>query len=237
MSEPVPKAPAETPSDLGAVESPATADRERAAAPPWRTALGWFAGGLIAAPIAILPHEIGHYLVLLAIGVPDLALHYTAVTWDLQEFWEAVVREDGASAAAIAPIWAVALSDAAGPLVTYAIVLACCYGCAVWRPHPALVAVGYLSQLRIRTGASHVIDDLFGIERTANYDELRVAILTGIPAQIFVGFALLVLVVSGIWLARYFPRDRRIVAVVSMVAGMAVSGVAYTDYIGPWLLP
>ena len=82
-----------------------------------------------------------------------------------------------------------------------------------------------------------MIDDLFGIERTANYDELRVAILTGIPAQIFVGLALLVLVVSGIWLARYFPRDRRIVAVVSMVAGMIVSGVAYTDYIGPWLLP
>lgn len=26
-----------------------------------RTALRWFAGGLVAAPLGILPHEIGHY--------------------------------------------------------------------------------------------------------------------------------------------------------------------------------
>lgn len=69
-----------------------------------RTALRWFAGGLAAAPLGILPHEIGHYLVLLALGVPDLALHFVGVTWDLEEFWAAVMREDYASAAAIAPL-------------------------------------------------------------------------------------------------------------------------------------
>lgn len=202
-----------------------------------RIALAWFAGGLFAVPIAILPHEVGHYLVLLALGVPDLALHHMAVTWDLQEFWESVLREDHATAAGVAPIWGVALSDAAGPLVTYGLVAACCYGCAYWRAHPLLVAVGYVSQLRIWPGARHVFRNMVGIESSANYDELRVSILTGIPVQVLVGFALAVLVVTGIWLARSFPRERRVAAPASMVLGTAAGVFIYARYVGPWLLP
>ena len=70
-----------------------------------------------------------------------------------------------------------------------------------------------------------------------NFDELRVAVLTGIPVPMLAGFAVLFLAVSGIWLLRYLPRGRRIVAAVSMVAGMIVSLVAYAGYVGPWLLP
>lgn len=217
-----------------------------AAASTGRTALRWFAGGLVAAPLGILPHEIGHYLVLLALGVPDLALHFVGVTWDLEEFWLAVWREDYATAATIAPLWGVALSDAAGPLVTYALVLACCYGCATWRPHPALVAVAYFAQARINVATqyawrrlfnSELPSDLEAMAAGANFDELRVAILTGIPVQVLVGPAQLFLAVSGIWLLRYLPRGRRIVAAVSMAAGMVVSLVAYAGYVGPWLLP
>ena len=129
-----------------------------------RTALRWFAGALVAAPLGIVPHELGHYLVLLAVGVPDLTLHFVGVTGDLEEFWEAVVREDYASAAAIAPLWGVAMGEAAGPLVTYALVLTCCYGCAIWRPHPALVAVAYFAQARINVAATHVFRRLFNDE-------------------------------------------------------------------------
>ncbi len=215
-----------------------------------RTALRWFAGGLVAAPLGILPHEIGHFLVLLALGVPDLALHFVGVTWDLEEFWLAVLREDHATAATIAPLWGVALSDAAGPLVTYAIVLACCYGCATWGPSPALIAVAYFAQARIRIATQYAWRRLFDsefqqrlpsdLEAMAagwNFDELRVAVLTGIPVPLLAGFAVLFLAGSGIWLLRYLPRGRRIVAAVSMVAGMAVSLVAYAGYVGPWLLP
>ena len=199
--------------------------------------LQWGLGGLVAAPVAILPHEVGHYVVLLAFGVPDLVLHYVAVTWDLREFWEAIQRADFDGATAVVPIWGVALSDAMGPMVTYAIVAGCCYGCVRWRPHPALVAVALLSQLRIRAGAGHVVREALGIGRPANYDELRVAILTGIPVEALVGLALLTLLVSGFWLARFFPRGRRIVAVASMTGGMAVSLYLYAGVIGPWLLP
>ena len=199
--------------------------------------LPWFLGGLLAAPIAILPHEIGHYLVLLAFGVPELTLHYVAVTWDLREFWEAIQRGDFEGANAVVPVWAVALSDAMGPMVTYAIVAGCCYACARWRPFPAFVAVAVLSQLRIRAGASHVVREALGIDRPANYDELRVAILTGIPVEVLVAFALLTLLISGIWLARFLPRGRRLAAVASMTGGMAASLYLYAGVIGPWLLP
>ena len=206
-------------------------------ATPRAVSLQWCLGGLVAAPLAILPHEVGHYLVLLAFGVPDLTLHYVAVTWDLREFWEAIQRADVAGANAVVPIWAVALSDAMGPMVTYAIVAGCCYACARWRPFPAFVAVAILSQLRIRAGAGHVVREALGIDRPANYDELRVAVLTGIPVEALVGLALLTLLVSGIWLSRFLPPGQRMVAVASMTGGMAVSLFLYAGVIGPWLLP
>ena len=199
--------------------------------------LQWCLGGLLAAPFAILPHEIGHYLVLLAFDVPDLTLHYVAVTWDLREFWEAIQRADFDGANAVVPVWAVALSDAMGPMVTYAIVAGCCYACVRWQPFPAFVAVAVLSQLRIRAGAGHVVREALGIDRPANYDELRVAVLTGIPVEALVGFALLTLLVSVIWLSRFLPPGRRLVAVGSMTGGMAVSLYLYAGVIGPWLLP
>ena len=199
--------------------------------------LQWCLGGLLAAPLAILPHEIGHYLVLLAFGVPDLTLHYVAVTWDLREFWEAIQRGDFDGANAVVPVWAVALSDAMGPMVTYATVAGCCYACVRWRPFPAFVAVAILSQLRIRAGASHVVRETLGMDRPANYDELRVAVLTGIPVEVLVAFALLTLLVSGVWLARFLPRGQRLAAVASMTGGMAASLYLYAGVIGPWLLP
>ena len=228
------------------VESPVNAERHAGTVLVWRTALRWFAGGLFAAPFGILPHEIGHYLVLLALGVSDLTLHFAAVSWDLEEFWEAILREDYASAAVIAPVWGVALSDAAGPVATYAIVLACCCACAIRRPHPALVAVAYFAQIRIRIATMYVARRMFNSDLPsgldsfgagANFDELRVAILTGIPVQVLVGFALLFFAITGIWLARYLPRGRRSVAAVSMASGMIFSLVAYAGYVGPWLLP
>ena len=199
--------------------------------------LKWSLGGLVVAPLSILPHELGHYLVLLAVDVPNPVLHYASVSWDSREFWEAVRHEDFATAAAAAPIWGVALSMAAGPLVTYAIVAACCYGCVRWRPYPVLVAVGCLCPLRLLVGVVHGVNVLLGSGQFARYDELSVAALTGIPVQLLVAFGVLVIAISGAWLARYLPRGRRTVAVVSMLAGGVAGAVVYLGYVGPWLLP
>ena len=214
--------------------------RRRGVAPPAsrRTvAVEWGLGGLLAAPFAVLPHELGHYVVLLALGVPGLALHYSTVTWDLQEFWEAIQRADFHAAAAVAPVWGVVISDAIGPLITYAIVAVCCYGCARWRPHPGLVAVALLAQVRIAAGVIHMVREALGAPRPTNYDELRVSILTGIPVEVFVTFGVVVLLVSGGWLARHFPAGRRLVSVFAMIAGMGAGMFLYARVLGPWLLP
>lgn len=200
-------------------------------------ALEWGLGGLLAAPFAVLPHEFGHYVVLLALGAPGLTLHYSHVMWDLQEFWAAIRRADFAAANEIAPVWGVAAADAAGPLTTYALVAACCWGCARWRPHPGLVAVALLAQVRISAGARHVAREAFGVSRPTNYDELRVAILTGVPVEVFVIFGLAVLLVSGAWLARRFPAGGRLVAAVAMLGGMGAGLFLYARVYGPWLLP
>ena len=199
--------------------------------------LEWSLAGLAVPPLAILPHELGHYLVLLAMDVPNPAMHYATVSWDSREFWEAVRREDYATAADIAPIWGVALSLAAGPLVSYAMVAGCCYGCVRWRPYAVLVAVGYACPLRLFVGVQHGVLVLLGGDPPANYDEARVAELTGIPVQVLVGFGVAVICISGAWLARYLPRGRRALAVASMLMGAIFSAVLYFRYVGPWLLP
>ena len=169
--------------------------------------------------------------------VPNLAMHYETVSWDSGRFWEAVRREDYVTATAIAPIWGVALSSAAGPLVSYAMVAGCCYGCVRWRPYAVLVAVGYLCPLRLLVAVPHGVRVLLGGDPPASYDELRVAALTGIPVQVLVGFGVAVVCISGAWLARYLPCGRRTLAVASMLAGAVFSAVLYFGYIGPWLLP
>ena len=42
-----------------------------------------------------------------------------------------------------------ALSLAMGLVATYVMVFACCRLCAKWKAHPLLVAMGYMSNLRI----------------------------------------------------------------------------------------
>ena len=130
-----------------------------------------------------------------------------------------------------------ALSSAAGPLVSYAMVAGCCCGCVRWRPYAVLVAVGYLCPLRLLVGILHGVQVLLGGDPPASYDELRVAELTGIPIQALVGFGVAVVCVSGSWLARYLPRGRCTLAVASMLAGAVFSVVLYFGYVGPWLLP
>ena len=193
--------------------------------------------GASGAAVAAFPAPLGHYLVLLAMDVPDLAMHYESVSWDSREFWEAVRREDYATAADIAPIWGVALSNAAGPFVSYTMVAGCCYGCVQWHPYAVLVAVGYACPLRVLIGVQHGVLVLLGDDPPASYDELSVATLTGIPVQVLVGFGVAVICISGAWLARYLPHGRRALAAASMLVGAVFSAVLYFGYVGPWLLP
>ena len=65
-----------------------------------------------------------------------------------------------------------------GLVATYSVVIACCCLCAKWRAHPLLVAVGYLSNLRIVGPMSIVLLEAFGASVRSGCDECVVSMLT-----------------------------------------------------------
>ena len=205
--------------------------------PWWRIALRWFGAGLLTGPFAVLPHEIAHYVVLVGIGAPDVAFGPLAIGWSNQEFYAAFGAGDYAAAEAIAPIWGVALADIAGPLMTYGIVAACCYGCSQWGRRPLFIAVAYAAQYRITTGTGHVFRAMLGtpIPPTANFDELRFAALAGIPVSVPVLLNVAVLITSGLWLLRYFPKGWRLVAIPAVAAGIGIGLFLYALLSAIWM--
>ncbi len=205
----------------------------------WQTTIRWFLASLPAAPLAVLPHEAGHYIVYWLIGVPDLRFYPMAVGWTNIPFRTAIAAGDLAGAAAIAPIWGVASAHLAGPIVTYLVVAGCCYGCARWKPYPLFVSLAYLSQYRIEIGARHSVGELLGtpIPDSVVFDELQFSYLTDVPVALSVGFGLAVLAVSGIWLLRFFPPGQKIIAIPAMVVGLVSSAVLYAGVIAPWFRP
>lgn len=216
-------------------------EQAMSAPPPsfWRVGFRWFLAGLPVAPLAVLPHEAGHYVVYWLLDVPDLRFYPMAVGWTNIPFRTAIAAGDLAAAAAIAPIRAVALAHLAGPMVTYLVVALCCYGCARWKALPAIVALAYFSQYRIVPAAAHIADELFGrpIPESRVFDELQFTYLTGVPVVWPVGFGLLVLGLSGAWLLRFFPPGQRFVAIPAMVVGMASSAMLYAGVVAPWFSP
>lgn len=204
----------------------------------WRTALRWGLAGLVATPPSVLPHELGHYLVDVALGLPDVTLHYASVSWSGNgAFWSAIRDGDFAAAGEIAPVAGMAVSAGMGPVATYLVVLACCFLCAKWRPHPLLVAVGYFANIRAIGPGSVFVLQLLGFGMSSGCDECRVSVLTGIPLGILVLPAIVSLVGAWIWLFRYFPRQHRWTAVASLVLGLALGLAAYAFLVGPLLLP
>lgn len=207
--------------------------------PFWRVGLRWFLAGLPAAPLAVLPHEAGHYVVYWLLDVPDLRFYPMAVGWTNIPFRTAIAAGDLAAATAIAPIRAVALAHLAGPVVTYLVVALCCYGCVRWKPLPVLVALAYLSQFRMVAGIRHVVDELLGrpIPENRVFDELQFSYLTGVPVEWPIGFGVVILAVSGTWLLRFFPPGQKVIAMPAMLVGLFTSAVLYAGIVSPWFSP
>lgn len=207
--------------------------------PSRRIGLRWFLASLPAAPLAVLPHEAGHYVVYWLLDVPDLRFYPMAVGWTNIPFRTAIAAGDMAAAAAIAPIRAVALAHLAGPVVTYLVVALCCYCCTRWKPLPELVALAYLSQFRIVAGIRHVLDELLGrpIPDNRVFDELQFSYLTGVPEEWPVGFGLVILAVSGTWLLRFFPPGQKVIAIPAMIAGLVTGAMLYAGVLAPWFSP
>ena len=168
-------------------------------------------------PPAALLHELGHFLVFWSLGLPGAALHYGSAGFrGSGVFFNAVMKGDLAAAAEIAPVWGVATALSMGLVATYAVVLACCTLCAKWKAHPLLVAMGYLSNLRIFAALIAVALTLGGARVNAVCDECWLERITGIPLAVLALPGVISLVGAAIWLWRYFPRDHRRIAVGAM---------------------
>ena len=214
-------------------------ESSRRGAASWkRVALRWWLWGAVSVPPAALLHELGHFLVFWSLGLPGAALHYGSAGFNRSGvFFNAVMKGDLAAAAEVAPVWGVATALSMGLVATYAVVFACCALCAKWKAHPLLVAMGYLSNLRIFAALIAVALTLSGARVNAVCDECWLERITGIPLAVLALPGVISLVGAAIWLWRYFPRDHRRVAVGAMSLGIAMGLAFYAGFLGPLVLP
>ena len=203
-----------------------------------QVALRWWFWGMVSTPPAALFHELGHFLVLWSLGLPGAALHYGSAGFTgMGDFLGAVREGDLAGAAEIAPVWGVALSLAMGLVATYVMVFACCILCAKWKAHPVLVAMGYLSNLRIFAALLVLAVTLIGGRADAGCDECWLERITGVPLAVWALPGVVSLVWAGVFLWKYFPRQHRWVAVTAAGAGIGTGLGVWGGFLGPLVLP
>ena len=108
------------------------------------------AGGAIAFPIAVLLHELGHFLGYTVFGFPDPVLRFGSAGW-ADEAHEALLEAgDLEAAAAIAQPWQEAVAGALGPIVSYLTLIACVLAVRRFGPGPLslVLGVGLVTPLR-----------------------------------------------------------------------------------------
>jgi hypothetical protein len=204
----------------------------------WRLAATWIAAAVIAVPLGVLLHELGHFLAYWAFGFQGVALHYASATHSVERtFWQLVYRGDVGGAASLLPLWKVGLATTAGILFTYLVTFACLTFAARKNPHPLVIALGIFAPVRFLSGLPTIAAVLSGKSVRANTDEAHLAALTGIPVLLLSVTGLLVMVLAWVWLVRRIPKEHRWVSRGSLVAGLALGIFLYFGLIGPRLLP
>lgn len=200
--------------------------------------LTWAGASALAVPVAVLLHEFGHFAAHMVFGFKGSALHYSSTTFDLERpFWQQVYRGDFQAAAGLLPPWQVAASTAAGLLLTYAVVAACCYFVWRYKSQPFVVGLGLVSPLRFISGVPALIALVQGRTLRSGTDEANLALLTGIPSILLVLLGLAVLAGGWFWLVKTLPREQRLAKASGLIVGIALGMVVYFKFVGPWLLP
>lgn len=204
----------------------------------WRLALAWIGASVVAVPLGVLLHELGHVLVYLAFGFPDVVLHYNSATYSAERtFWQFINRGNIAAAAATIPLWKVGIATAAGILITCIAAFVCCLFAGRKNPHPLVVALGIFAPVRFLSGIPVLTAWLSGRRVRAGTDEAHLAALTGIPIILLIIAGLLFVALVWIWMIRRIPQDHRWVSFGGLVSGLSLGIVLYFWVIGPWLLP
>ena len=206
--------------------------------PTWRLASAWISASVVAVPLGVLLHEVGHVLVYLFFRFPDVVLHYNSATYSAERtFWQLINRGNIAAAASIIPVWKVGIATGAGILVTCVAAFVCCLFAGRKNPNPLVVALGVFAPVRFLSGIPVLTAWLSGKPVRAGSDEAHLAALTGIPIIFLILAGLLFLALVWIWLGRRIPPDQRWVSFGGLISGLSLGVVLYFWVIGPLLLP
>jgi hypothetical protein len=205
----------------------------------WRLAATWIGAAIIAIPLAVLLHELGHFLAYWAFGFQGLALHYSSSTHAVEtRFWQLIYSGNVERAAALLPLWKVGVATTAGILFTYLVTIGCCVFRSEEKSAPSGdCARASFAPVRFLSGLPTIVAALSGRRVSAGTDEAHLAALTGIPVLLLNVTGLLVLVLAWIWLLRSIPKDHKWISLVSVVSGLALGIFLYFSVLGPRLLP
>jgi hypothetical protein len=209
---------------------PADAARPK---PDGKTIVAWFLAGATMGPVAILLHELGHHLTALAFGFQGATLHYMSANYALeQEIIEFMLRGDRADAAAVYPLWQIAVNALAGPAVGYFLILPVCLLAAKIRPNAFFIALGTMPFFRALPEMLSALADPGMLD-----DENTAAFALGLPPNLLHAAGLLISLAGAAWLVRRIPAEVRWTAVGSLVIGGFAGLILYAGFLGPWLLP
>ena len=204
----------------------------------WRLAATWLGAAVIAVPLGVLLHELGHFVGYRIFGFQGVTLHYASATHTVEKtFWQLAYRGNFEAATSLLPLWKVGVATTAGILLTYLVTIGCCVFAARKGPHPLAIALGLFAPVRFLSGIPAIVATLSGKSVLPQTDEAHVAVLTGIPLVLLNFAGLLVLVLAWIWLLRRIPKDHRWVSLGSLVCGLALGIYLYFFLLGPRLLP
>ncbi len=200
----------------------------------------WVSAALAAAPASIVLHEFAHYLAARGLGLSDVTLHFSSVSYaELGRFWDAFRNESPKSADRIAAAWKVGAVSLAGIAATWVLALAACW-LAIRRDLATYAgalfgAFALVSPLRGYTALSYLIEIRpYYPDAFPSFDEFQTAKALGVPVDIFVVINVLVLLVC--WLVLAWKLKLSLLPVIPALAIGTVGGIATWMLIGPQLL-
>jgi hypothetical protein len=203
----------------------------------WRLAATWIGAAIVAVPLGVLLHELGHFLAYWAFGFQGVALHYASSTHSVERtLWQLIYRGDFGAAASLLPLWKVGLATTAGILATYVVTIVCC-AFASKNPHPLVIALGIFAPVRFLSGLPAILAVLLGKTVRFGTDEAHLAALTGIPLLLLNVAGLLLMVLAWIWMVRRIPKDHKWISFAGLISGLALGIFLYFSLLGPRLLP
>lgn len=200
----------------------------------------WLGVSILAVPLVLMIHELGHLLTAIALGFHHVRLHYESVSYADQDlFWRLMQSGAKAQAAALTPFWKVAVLEIAGPLVSIATLLVACRyvrrswiaaaigTVAIWHFVAPLLFVWVNFRL-----ARHGVAPM----QHMGMDEFDFWMVTGVSVRTTLFIELGLIMFGLVQIERAMQKGIRLAASGAMVCGMLI-GVPLYYAIGPHLLP